>query len=179
MLPIILIALAALVLLFVIVVATRPADFRIERSATMSAPPGVVFSQVNDFHNWRAWSPWENIDPELKRNYEGPTAGAGAIYSWVGNKQVGEGRMTVTDSRPAELVRIKLEFLKPFAATNTAEFTFQPQGHQTRVVWSMTGRHNFMAKAFSLVMNMDKMIGGNFEQGLASMKSVVESSAPA
>ena len=170
----ILIALAVVPIVFVVVVATRPSEFRITRTATISAPPSAVFAQVNDFHNWLAWSPWEKLDPALKRTYEGAPAKTGAIYSWAGNKQVGEGRMTLTKSRPSDLIRIKLEFLKPFAATNTAEFTFQPEGHQTVVTWSMTGKHNFMSKAFCLFMNMDKMVGGDFEKGLASLKSVVE-----
>lgn len=172
-----LIGLAVLVFLLIVVVAMRPDEMRITRSATMTAPPLSVFAQVNDFHNWRAWSPWEKIDPELKRTYDGPAADVGAIYSWAGNKQVGEGRMTILDSRPGELIRIKLEFLKPFAATNTTEFAFTPAGNQTVVTWTMTGRNNFMSKAFGLLMNMDKMIGGDFEKGLAAMKSVVEATS--
>jgi hypothetical protein len=110
----------------------------------------------------------------MKQAYEGAAAGTGAVYTWVGNKEVGEGRMTITESRPNDLIRIKLEFFKPFAATNTAEFTFKPEGNQTAVTWSMTGDNNFIAKAVHLFMNMDKMIGGQFEKGLASMKSLVE-----
>src|SRR5437870_2501097 len=126
----ILIAIAVIILALVVVVAMQPADFRIVRTATMSAPPSAIFAHVNDFHNWSAWSPWEKLDPSLKRTHEGAPAGTGAIYSWVGNKKVGEGRMTVTESYPSELIRIKLEFLKPFKATNTAEFTFKPEGNQ-------------------------------------------------
>ena len=113
----------------------------------------------------------------MKQTYEGAPAGTGAIYSWVGNKEVGEGRMTMTESRPSDLIRIKLEFFKPFAATNIAEFTFKPEGNQTAVTWSMTGENNFMAKAIHLFMNMDKMIGGQFEKGLAQIKSLVEAPA--
>jgi hypothetical protein len=174
MLTNILIGLAVLIVVFVIIVALRPANFSITRTAAISAPPPVVFALVNDFHRWRDWSPWENIDPALKRTYEGPPAGEGAIYSWVGNNKVGEGRMTITESRPPDRLLIKLEFLKPFAATNTTEFIFQPQGDQTVVTWTMSGKNNFMTKAFGLVMNMDKMIGGQFEQGLAQMKTVAE-----
>jgi uncharacterized protein YndB with AHSA1/START domain len=170
----ILIALLVIIIAFVVVVALLPADFRIERTGTISAPPAEVFAQVNDFHKWGAWSPWEKLDPALQRTYAGAPEGAGAIYSWTGNKQVGEGRMTLMESRPNDLISIKLEFLKPFKATNTAEFTFKPQGEQTVVTWSMTGRKNFVLKAFSLFMNMDKMVGGDFEKGLANMKSVVE-----
>jgi len=174
MLKKILIAIAAIVVVFVVVVAIQPSEFRIVRSATISAPAPAVFAQVNDFHNWEAWSPWAKVDPAMKQAYEGPPAGTGAIYTWAGNDQVGEGRMTLTESRPSDLIRIKLEFLKPFAATNTAEFTFKPEGNQTVVTWSMTGQNNFMAKALHLVMNMDRMVGGQFEKGLAQMKAVVE-----
>jgi len=170
----ILIALAAIIALFLVVVAMQPSDFRIERAATISAPPAAVFAQVNDFHKWEAWSPWEKLDPAMKKNFEGAAAGTGAIYSWIGNSEVGEGRMTITESRPNELIGIKLEFLKPFAATNTTEFVFKPAGDQTAVTWSMFGKNNFMSKAFGLFMNMDKMIGTDFEKGLAQMKVVAE-----
>ncbi len=174
MLKIILIAFAVIVVVLVIVVALQPAEFHVVRSATISAPPAVVFAQVNDLHKWDAWSPWEKLDPALKRTYEGPPAGAGAIYSWAGNHQVGEGRMTITESRPSELIGIKLEFMRPFACTNAVEFTIKPVGDQTTVTWSMTGKNSFMAKAIGLCMNMDKMAGGQFEQGLANLKSVSE-----
>ena len=175
MLTTILIILAVTVIVFVVVVIMQPSEFRVARSATMSAPASAVFAQVNDFHKWDAWNPWGKIDPAMKQNYQGAPVGAGAIYSWAGNNQVGEGRMTMTESRPSDLIRIKMEFYKPFAATSTAEFTFRPAGNQTAVTWSMTGNNNFMAKAIHLFMNMDKMIGGQFEKGLASMKSIVES----
>lgn len=172
----ILIAVAVIVIGLAVVVALQPASFRVTRTATMSAPPAAVFAQVNDFHNWVAWSPWEKLDPGMKRSYEGAPSGAGAMYAWSGNSQVGEGRMTVTESRPSNLIRIKLDFEKPFRAINIAEFTFEPRGEQTAVTWTMTGRKNFVAKAIHLVMSMDKMIGGAFEQGLAQMKAVVEGS---
>jgi hypothetical protein len=177
MLKKILIAVAIIAVVFVIVVALQPADFRIVRSANMAAPAPAVFAQVNDFHNWEAWSPWAKLDPAAKSTFEGPPAGTGAIFRWAGNSEVGEGSMTITDSRPSELIRIKLEFLRPFAATNTAEFAFKPEGNQTVVTWSMEGQNNFIAKAFCLFMNMDKMVGDQFEKGLASMKSVVEGAA--
>ena len=177
MLKKILIALAVIVVVFIVIVALQPSDFRVARSATISAPPPAVFAQVNDFHKWEAWNPWGKIDPAMKQTYEGAPAGPGAIYTWSGNNEVGEGRMTITDSRPSELIRVKLEFFKPFAATNTAEFAFKPEGNQTLVTWSMFGEKNFMAKAVHLVMNMDKMIGGQFEKGLADMKSAVEAPA--
>jgi len=175
MLKIILIALAVIVVVFVVIVALQPSEFHVARSTTTSAPRAAVFAQVNDFHKWEAWNPWGKIGPAMKQTYEGAPAGIGAICTWAGNNEVGEGRMTITESRPSDLIRIKLEFFKPFAGTNIAEFTFKPEGNQTAVTWSMEGKNNFMAKAIHLFMNMDKMIGGQFEKGLASMKSVVES----
>jgi hypothetical protein len=115
----------------------------------------------------------------VKITYTGPQAGVGASYAWVGDNKVGEGRITLTESRPYELIRLRLEFLKPCAATNEAEFTFKPEGGQTLVTWSMSGRRNFVMKAMGLVMNMEKMIGGHFEKGLADMKAAAEASAPA
>jgi hypothetical protein len=170
----ILIVIAVVVALLVVWIATRPADFSISRSTTISAPPQAVFPQVNDFHNWEAWSPWAKIDPEMKMTFAGPAAGTGAVYTWTGNNKVGEGRMTIVESRPNELVRIKLEFMKPFTATNASEFTFQPQESQTTVTWSMSGKRNFMTKAMGLVMSMEKMLGGQFDQGLAKMKVIAE-----
>ena len=169
-----LVSVAAVVIVFIVVVALQPADFRVERSATMAAGAPAAFAQVNDFRNWRGWSPWEKIDPALKRSYDGPTSGTGAVYAWQGNKEAGEGRMTIVESRPGELVRIRLEFYKPFAANNTAEFRFQGAGERTDVTWSMSGENNFLSKAMCLFMNMDRLIGGQFEQGLAQMKAIVE-----
>ena len=170
----ILIVLAVIVVTFLVVVAVQPADFRITRTVTISAPPTAVFAQVNDLHRWEAWSPWGKLDPAMKLTYAGAPAGTGAIYTWAGNSQVGEGRMTITESTPSDLIRLRLEFLKPFTATCTTEFTFKPEGDQTAVTWSMAGKNNFIAKAFSLLMNSEKMVGGEFEQGLAQMKSVAE-----
>jgi uncharacterized protein YndB with AHSA1/START domain len=170
----ILIGLGAILVIFLIVVALQPADFRIQRTATIAAPPSVVFAQVNDFHKWEAWSPWAKMDPAAKNTFEGPTEGVGSGFRWAGNNQVGEGAMAILESKPGELVRIKLEFIKPFQATNTAEFTFAPEGNGTRVTWTMSGKNNFMGKAFGLIMNCDKMVGGQFEQGLASMKAIAE-----
>jgi uncharacterized protein YndB with AHSA1/START domain len=170
----ILIIIASVIVVFVIVVSLQPSGFRVTRSATVSTPAAVVFALVNDLHEWEAWSPWEKMDPALKKTFEGPSAGTGASYSWAGNKKVGEGRMTITESRPGELIRIKLEFLKPFRATNTAEFAFKFEGNQTSVTWSMSGKNNFMGNAMHLFMNFDKMIGGDFEKGLVQLKLVAE-----
>jgi hypothetical protein len=174
MLKKILIGLAVVVIVFVIIVALQPAHYQVTRSATMSAPPAAVFEQINDFHKWDAWSPWAKLDPAMKTTFEGPPAGTGAIYTWVGNSKVGEGRMTLTESRTNDLIRLKLDFIKPFASTAMNEFNFKPEGDRTAVTWSMTGENNFIGKAFCLFMNMDKMVGGDFEKGLASLKSVTE-----
>src|SRR6267154_4355204 len=157
MLSNILIGLAVLVVVFIIVVATRPADFRVTRTATITAPTEVVFAQVNDLRKWEAWNPWGKLDPACKMTYEGPPSGTGAGYTWAGNNKVGEGRMTITESRPNEVIRLSLEFRKPFKATNTAEFTFKSDGNQTTVSWSMAGKKNFMFKAVGLFMDSDKM----------------------
>ncbi len=171
MLSKILIGIAVVIVVFIVVVAMQPAAFRIARLATLAAPASALFDQVNDFHNWAAWSPWAKIDPAMKETFEGAPAGVGAVYSWVGNNQVGSGRMEILESRPSERIRIRLDFLKPMKATNTAEFTFAPEGDGTTVTWSMEGERNFMAKAIGLFMNMDEMIGGQFEQGLAQMET--------
>jgi len=173
----ILVLLVVLVAVCACIVALQPSHYRVERSATISAPPATVFAQVDDFHKWDAWSPWAKLDPAMKQSYEGAASGVGAIYKWAGNDQVGEGRLTITESRPSDLIKIKLEFLKPWAATNVTDFTFTPQGNQTAVTWTMSGENNFVGKAFSLFMNMDKMIGNDFEKGLAQMKNVAETSA--
>jgi uncharacterized protein YndB with AHSA1/START domain len=177
MLKKILIALAVIVVVLVVIVMLQPSEFRVARSTTISAPAPVVFAQVNDLHKWEAWNPWGKIDPAMKQTYEGAPAGTGAVYTWSGNNEVGEGRMTIIESRPSELIRIKLEFFKPFAGTSIAEFTFKPEDNQTAVTWSMTGENNFMAKAVHLFMNMDKMVGGQFEKGLAQLKAVAEAAA--
>ena len=132
MLTKVLVAIAVIVVVLVVVVALQPSEFRVARSATISAPPAAVFAQVNDFHRWEAWNPWGKIDPAMKQTYEGAPAGTGAVYAWSGNNEVGEGRMTITESRPSDLIRIKLEFFKPFEGTSTAEFTFKPEGESNR-----------------------------------------------
>jgi uncharacterized protein YndB with AHSA1/START domain len=177
MLNIILISLLAVIGIFLVVVASRPSDFRISRSAAIAAPPAIVFEQINDFHKWNAWSPWAKMDPEARNTFDGPPAGVGASFAWAGNSKVGEGRMTITESQPVDRVLIKLDFFKPFVATHTVEFTLKPEGDRTTVTWSMSGRNSFIGKAIGLVMNCDKMIGGQYEQGLANLTSVVESPA--
>ncbi|CAN5630676.1 SRPBCC family protein [soil metagenome] len=160
---------------FCIVVSMQPADFKISRSATMAATPEKVFAQVNDFHNWDAWSPWAKIDPTMKAEFSGAAAGVGAVYSWAGTGDAGEGEMTIAASHPSEHIGIDIEFLKPMAAKNTIDFMFKPEGDKTNVMWTMAGKNNFAAKAFCMFVNMDKLVGGDFEKGLAQMKMVVES----
>lgn len=164
------------VVVFCVAAALQPADFRITRTAAINAPPEKVFEQVNDFHKWDAWSPWAKLDPAMKTMYGGAPAGVGSAYSWVGNDQVGEGTMAIAESHPYEHIKINLEFIKPFSAKNVTEFTFKPEGDKTNVTWTMSGTNNFVGKAFGMVMNMDKMVGGDFEKGLAQLKTVSESS---
>jgi uncharacterized protein YndB with AHSA1/START domain len=170
----ILLAVAAIILVLVVIVAMQPAAFRITRSGSFAAPPSAVFAQVNDFHNWEEWSPWAKLDLAAKKTFEGPPSGVGTVFTWSGNNQVGEGTMTLTESKPDELIRINIDFRRPFKATNAAEFTFKTEGNQTSVSWSMSGQRNFIFKAFGLFMNMDKLIGKDFEKGLAQLKAVVE-----
>ena len=177
MLKIVLLSLVAIVVIFVIVVALQPADFRVQRSATIAAPPAVVFSHVNDLHLWQDWSPWAKLDPNAKNSFDGPQAGTGAKMSWVGNKEVGEGVMTITGNQPAERVDFLLEFKKPFEASNTADFTFKPEGNQTVVTWGMSGKNNFVFKAVGLFLNCDKMVGPQFEKGLSDLKAIAEADA--
>ena len=167
---------AAIVLVFVIAVAMQPSEFRIERSTTMAAAPAEIFPHVNDFHNWDAWSPWIKLDPEAKATFEGPTEGKDAVFRWSGNDDIGEGSMTIVESKPDERIRIRLDFVRPMAGTSDAEFTFVPAGETTKVTWAMMGKNDFIGRAVCMFMNMDKMLGEKFDEGLASMKKAVESS---
>ena len=177
MLTKILIGVAVVLILLFIAIATRPSRFRYVRSARMKAPPAVLFDLVNNLRKWHGWSPWEKLDPNLQRIYDGPETGVGATYTWKGNGNVGEGRMMIVGSQPHERVDLKLEFFKPFVATNSADFIFKKVGDETEVTWSMEGNYNFMTKAIGLVMNMEKMCGGQFEEGLANLKQLAESQA--
>jgi len=164
---------AALVIVLLIAVSTRPATFKVTRSAVIPASPDKVFGLVNNFHQWDSWSPWAKLDPNSKATFTGPEAGPGAAFAWAGNNEVGEGKMTITESHPNQLVRINLEFLKPFQATNLTEFTFAPQDGGTLVTWTMSGENNFVGKAMSLFMDCDKICGDMFEKGFANMKATV------
>ncbi|WP_437482070.1 SRPBCC family protein [Sorangium sp. So ce1014] len=169
--------LLAVVLLFVIVVMTQPSTFRVERSETVAAPAEAVYAQVVDFHAWQGWSPWEKLDPSMQRTYGGPPSGTGASYAWSGNEQAGEGKMTITEAKQPSNVTIRLEFIKPFEATNTTTFTLVPAPGGTKVTWAMEGENTFVGKAFGLFMDMDKMVGADFEKGLSAIKQNVESKA--
>ena len=153
-------------------IAMRPSEFRIARSRQLSAPAAVVHTHVDDFHKWPEWSPWERIDPAMKREVSGTPVGTGATYYWSGNNKAGEGRMTITDSRPPHSVTIRLEFLRPWKATNEIQFDLVPNGSGTDVIWAMSGHNNFMPKAMGLVMNMEKLVGPDFEKGLAELDTV-------
>lgn len=172
------IAAVGLVVVLLIVIATRPATFHIERSVLIQAPPENAFMHVNDFHAWSAWSPYEKLDPKMERSYSGAPAGTGAAYGWKSESgNVGEGNMTIEKSdKPSQIV-IRLEFTKPFAATNTATFSFVPGPQGTKATWAMDGNNSFMGKAASLVMNMDQLVGSDFERGLAALKTLAESAA--
>ena len=163
-----------IVVILVAVVSIRPSEFHVERSATINAPADSLVARVADLHRWAEWSPWDKRDPQMKRDYEGAASGVGASYHWAGNDKVGEGRMTVTDVLPGQKVGFKLEFLKPYKATNTSTFTFAPESAATKVTWGIDGHEDFMGKAMGLFMNMDKMIGPDFEEGLANMKKQAE-----
>jgi hypothetical protein len=156
------------------VVAMQPEKFLIARSVIIAAEPAALFAQVNDLHAFQVWNPYAKKDPAMKQTYDGPSSGVGAAYAWAGNQEVGTGRMTIVESRPNDLVRMKLEFLAPFRATNVAEFTFEPEGDATVVTWSMSGTNDLMGKAIGLMMDMDKMVGGDFEKGLADLKALAE-----
>jgi len=160
----ILIGLAIVIILLVIFIALRPSMFSVARSATMSAPPGAVFAQVNDFHKWEAWSPWAKMDPNATSTFEGPPSGKGAKFHWDGNKDVGAGNMIITESMPNDHIRIRLEFIRPFAGVNDTLFTFKPIGNKTNVTWTMSGKYNFIMKAVSLFMDCEKMVGPQFEK---------------
>ena len=155
-------------------IVIQPATYSVTRTATIAAPPAVIFGQVNDFHNWPAWSPWEKIDPAMKRTYEGPAAGVGSAYMWSGNDKAGEGKMIIRASDPNERIGIQLSFTKPYESSSVIAFVFKPEGAGTQVTWTMTGDNNFALKAIALFYGMDKMVGPDFERGLAQLKALAE-----
>jgi hypothetical protein len=166
-----------IVVLLLAVIAMQPSEFTIKRSATINAPADVVYAQIADFKAWEAWSPWEKMDPNQARTYSEPSSGLGANYHWKGNDDVGEGNMKITDVKPNQQVGIDLDFIAPFETKNRTVFDLEDVNGATTVTWSMSGKNTFMGKAFGLFMNMDKMVGADFEKGLASMKTLSEAKA--
>jgi uncharacterized protein YndB with AHSA1/START domain len=164
------IAIAAVLIL----AATKPGTLRVQRSVSIKAPAETIFPLIHDFQQWRSWSPYENKDPAMKRTYGGAERGTGAVYAWDGDKNVGSGRMEILEASAPHKIVIKLDFFTPFEGHNTAEFTMLPQGDGTHVTWVMSGCSNFMARLIQVFMNLDKMIGKDFEAGLANLKKLTE-----
>ena len=174
MLKIIAIGIVVLIAGILVFAATKPDRFRIQRAASIKAPPEKVFTLINDFNRWAAWSPWEKKDPAMKRTFGAATTGTGAVYAWEGNKNVGQGRMEIAESDPPSKVSIKLDFVKPFQAHNRVEFTLAPKGDATNVTWAMQGDTPYLAKIIHIFIDMDSMVGKDFEAGLASLKAIAE-----
>jgi hypothetical protein len=170
------IAIVVIVLIGIVlaIAAAKPSEFAVERMAHIKATPAKILPHIVDFRRWTAWSPWERIDPAMKKSYSGPATGAGAVYEWVGNSKVGQGRMEIMDVTPPTSVTVKLDFLKPFEAHNTARFTLVPAGDGTDVSWRMFGPSPFITKVMGVFFNMEKLVGKDFERGLESLKSVAE-----
>ena len=166
--------LAVVVVVVLLLAAMKPDSFRVERKATVKADPGKVFPCINDFHNWAAWSPYEKLDPTMQKTFSGAGSGKGAVYDWKGNDKAGTGRMEILESSAPSKITIKLDFLKPFEGHNTSEFTMSPRRDSTEVTWAMQGPSPFMMKVMHVFINMDKMLGKDFEAGLANLKAVAE-----
>jgi uncharacterized protein YndB with AHSA1/START domain len=154
--------------------ATKPDTFRVERAASIKAPPEKIFAVLNDFQRWEAWSPWEKKDPAMKRTFSAVTSGKGAQYAWEGNKEVGQGRMEIAESVPPSKVAIKLDFVKPFETHNLVEFTLEPKGDSTNVTWAMQGPNPYLGKVIQVFVSMDRMVGKDFEAGLGNLKAIAE-----
>lgn len=165
--------LAIAIVAILILAAMKPDTFVVQRSALINAPAETVYPLINDYKNWASWSPYEKIDPAMRRTYSGAPTGVGSIYQWEGNKNIGSGRMEILDSSPSR-IDIKLDFMSPFEAHNMAEFTMKPEGNATNVTWTMRGPIPYKFKIMHVIMNMDKMVGGQFAEGLANMKAVAE-----
>jgi uncharacterized protein YndB with AHSA1/START domain len=174
MLSTILIILAIIILAILAYAATRPDDFEVRREADIAAAPNRVFSFLNDFGQWANWSPWEKMDVTMQKTFSGASTGKGSVYQWKGNKKVGEGRMEILDSTPSSSLKIDLQFVAPFKAHNQTLFTLVPSGNNTHVNWSMTGKKNFVMKLMGVFMDMDNMVGKDFEKGLATLKTEAE-----
>ena len=168
--------LAIAIVIVLIMASTKAATFSVRRSAVLQAPAEAIFPLINNFHQWAKWSPWENKDPAMKRDYSGAESGKGAVYAWDGNKNVGSGRMEILDASSPSKITIKLDFFKPFEGHNTAEFTFvrERDASATNVIWVMQGPSSFVSKVMQVFMDLDKMIGRDFEAGLANLKTLTE-----
>ena len=174
MLKTILIVVAVFIVGVLAFAATKPDTFSVQRSASIKAPPEKIFAVINDFHRWTDWSPWEKLDPAMKRTQSGAASGKGAVYAWEGNSKAGAGRMEIIESTPASKVGIQLDFIKPFEGHNIAEFTFAPESDATRVTWTMHGPTPFISKVMQVFVSMDTLIGKDFEAGLANLKALAE-----
>jgi uncharacterized protein YndB with AHSA1/START domain len=174
MVRIIAIVLAVLIAGVLVFAATRPDSFRVQRTASIKAPPEKIFALINDLKGWNAWSPYEKKDPAMKRTLSGAAAGKGAVYEWHGNKDVGKGRMEIADATPPTRVLIRLDFVEPFESHSTAEFSLQARGETTEVTWALYGPSPYLSRLMSVLFDMDKMIGNDFETGLASLKAIAE-----
>lgn len=168
------IVIVALVAALLVYAATKPDTFRVQRSTTIQAPPERIFALINDFHSWRSWSPYETLDPAMKRTFTGAASDRGAVYEWESNGKAGVGRMEITESIPPSSIMIKLDFIKPFEAHNIAEFTLAPNGGATTVTWAMHGPLPYVAKVAHAILNIDRMVGRDFEAGLATLKAAAE-----
>ena len=170
------IALSIVVLLAALLIyaATKPDSFRIERRAAINAPPGKIFALINDFHQWESWSPWEKIDPALKRTYSGAASGKGAVYEWNGNKDIGQGRMEIVESSPSSKIVLNLDFVTPFEAHNFVEFSLSAEGDSTTVTQAMYGPSPYISKLMTIFFSMEKMVGDKYEEGLDNLKKLTE-----
>lgn len=170
----VLVVIAVLIVGVLVAAAMRPGAFTVQRSASIRAAPAKIYPYLVDFRQWPAWSPWEKLDPDMKRTLTGAASGTGAIYAWEGSRKVGAGRMEIRDTAPPSKITIQLDFLRPFEAHNVTEFALAPRGDATEVIWQMRGPAPFISKLMGLFVNMDKMIGKDFEQGLVNLKAVAE-----
>jgi len=170
----VLLGFVAAIALLLVFAATRPDSFRVERSITIKAAPAKVYALLNDFHNFPSWSPWQDLDPAMKVTHGGAASGQGAIYEWVGNSAVGAGRMEILKAQPDASITVKLDFLQPFEAHNTAEYTLANSTDGTTVTWAMYGPSPYVSKVMGIFVSMDSMIGKDFERGLAKLKAVAE-----
>ena len=168
------VVLVAGVAVVLVLAATKPDAFNVQRATNIKAPPEKIFALINDLHGWGAWSPWEKKDPAMKRTFSGASSGKGAVYEWDGDKNVGKGRMEITDTSPPSKIVIKLDFISPFEGHNVAEFAMDPKGDATNVSWAMHGPAPFMSKVMQVFLNLDRMIGKDFEEGLGNLKALAE-----